>query len=214
MDQEELEAAPRITDILVRTFQSRGGRVPRIQTIEYLQASTSLEALAFLNVYREMNVTDRACVPLEAICIAAKVSPLAILGAVLMAAKNLKAQESALKAIIAHPDVIDATIDAATQGTPILIGGQPVLDKRGRPILSGHGDVKAQTILHQAIGFLPTKQGSSIAINLLGGGKSKDGDDEDSDADAAFDEAFGSPGEIAGQLEQWGTNRRALTDGK
>lgn len=187
MDLDELDAAPRITDILVRTFNSRGGRTPRLQTIGYLTASESPEARAFLKVWRELPVGDKDRIPLEAVCIAAKVSPLAILGAVLMSAKNLKAQESALKAIIAHPDVIDATVRSAKTAV-------------------GFSDRK---MLHEAVGFLPTKQGSQIAINL-GLGKSKDDDDEGDD-EKSWSEAFPT---IAGELESWGENRRKLTDGK
>jgi hypothetical protein len=211
VDLDDLEAAPRITDILASAF-STGKRIPRVQTVNFLAASPAPEARAFLEVYRELPIRDRESLPLEAICIKASVNPLAILGAVLMAAKNLKAQESALKAIMAGPALIDATIDSATQGTPILVDGVPVLDKRGRPILAGHGNDKAQKMMLEGIGFLPTKQGSNIAINL-GMGQQAESDGEDDD-DKAFDEAFGTPGEIGPQIEKWSENRRLLLEGK
>lgn len=191
VDLDDLEAAPRITDILASAF-STGKRIPRVQTVNFLAASPAPEARAFLEVYRELPIRDRESLPLEAICIKASVNPLAILGAVLMAAKNLKAQESALKAIMAHPDVIQSTIDAAK-----LIGPNGTADRK---------------ILHEAVGFLPTKQGSNIAINLgMGAPQESDGEDDD---DKAFDEAFGTPGEIGPQIEKWSENRRLLLEGK
>jgi hypothetical protein len=124
------------------------------------------------------------------VCLAAKVSPLEILGAILMAAKNLKAQESALKAILAHPDVIDATVMTASLPGP-----------------AGFADRK---MLHEAVGFLPTKQGSPISINFGMGGKKDEGGDRDDD-DVAFEEAFPT---ISGELEGWSDARRLLTEGK
>lgn len=190
VDLADLEAAPRITDILSSAF-STGKRVPRVQTINFLAASPAAEARAFLEVYRELPVRDRESLPIEAICIKAEVNPLAILGAVLMAAKNLKAQESALKAIMAHPDVVDATVNAA-----MLVGPNGTADRK---------------ILHEAVGFLPTKQGSNIAFNLNVGPGGKKDEDDDSDEVDSFNEAFPT---IAGELEGWSENRRLLTEGK
>jgi hypothetical protein len=210
VDPEELESSPQITDMLTRTF----GKFYRNPTIAYLKASGTPEAKDFLKVWREIPKGDSPRISLEAVCIAAQVNPLTILGAILHAAKNLKAQESALRAIVAHPDVVQATIDSATKGTPLVIAGKVQVGEDGKPILIGGGDVTAQKIMHEAIGFLPTKQGSQLTVNLLGGSKAKDDDEGTDDADAAFDEAFGSPSEIAGQLEKWGEQRRQLTDGR
>jgi hypothetical protein len=133
-----------------------------------------------------------------------------MLGAILMAAKSMKATESALKAILAHPDVVEATIDAATQGSPLLHqDGKPFLDKRGRPILVGHGDDKAQRMLHEATGFLPTKKGGGIEINL-GFGRPAEERDEDSDDDADWDDAFPALGE---QIQEFSADKHKLLEG-
>jgi hypothetical protein len=212
VDIEDLDASPRITDVLSSAFGT-GKRVPRVQTIQFLRASPSADARAFLEVYWKMGVRDRENVPIEAICIAARVNPLAILGAVLTAAKTLKSQESALKAIMAHPDVTQATIDAATKGVPLLVNGAPIIGKDGLPVMMGYGDLKAQRTIHEAVGFLPTKNGSNIAFNLsLGPGGAKQDDNSEGDEELeSFKEAFPT---ISGELEEWSENRRLLTDGK
>lgn len=183
---DEYDAAPRITEILQRVFPVKAGR-PIAQIINYLSASDSSSARLWLQEWKKISEKDRIVLPIEAVCIMAGVSPLEILGAVLMAAKNLKAQESALSAILAHPDVLKSTIKAS----------------KGK---FGFSDRK---LLHEAVGFLPTKNGQSIAINI-GGSKSDDDEDSDDD-DKAFDDAFPT---ISGKLEVWESRRRSLTDGR
>lgn len=212
VEPEQLDAAARITDILSSVFKT-GKKAPRLQILNFLAASPSPAARSYLDKYREMGVRDRESVPIEAICIAAGVDPLQILGAILMAAKSLKAQESALKAIIAHPDIVEATINAATKGSPVIVDGRPYLDKNGDPLMLGFGDDRAQKMMHEAVGFLPTKQGSNIAINLgiPGAQPTKELSEGGDDEMESFEEAFPT---ISGKLESWSENRRMLTEGK
>jgi hypothetical protein len=190
IDLDELDAAPKITETLVSCFGDRSKRIPRKSFANFLTCSTDPSAMAFMDCYRQLGVRDREQLPIEAICIKAGVNPLQILGAVIVAARSLKAQESALKAILAHPDVIDSTILTANLPGP-----------------AGTADRK---MLHEAVGFLPTKQGSQIAINLglPSGKKDDDGDDGD---EKSFEDAFPT---ISGNLETWSENRRMLTEGK
>lgn len=191
VEPEDLALAPQITDILSKCFGNGKGSVPRETLRNFLAASPSPQAEAWLACYRDIPIGDREKLSIEAICLKAGVSPLEILGAVLMSAKNLKAQESALKAIMAHPDVVQTTIDSA------------------KDVKTGYMDRK---LLHEAVGFLPTRQGSNIAINLLGGyGAPKGEADEPDDDDTAFEEAFPV---LSGKLEDWGDARRKLTDGR
>lgn len=155
------------------------------KAVDALRFSQDPQAIAFLEVYDELPVCDREnYLTLEAICLKAHVSPSAILGATLMASKQLMAQESALKAIIAHPEVVDSTITAAK-----LLGGD-----------------KDRKMLHEAVGFLPTKPGNSINVNLLGGNPQYQNTPEDDEGES-FNEAFPS---INADLEQWSDNRRKL----
>jgi hypothetical protein len=209
IEPEELEAAPKITELLQRTFGTK--TVPRLQILDYLRASGTPSARKYLQTWKQIPLDDRDRLSIEAICVAAEISPLEILGAVLIAAKSLKAQESALKAILSHPEITDATIKAATTGSPIIVGGKPVLDGDGNPVLVGHGDLKAQEMMHHAVGFLPTKGGQSINIDLGLGRPSGPNLDRDDDEEKAFEESFP---QISGKLETWSDNRRLLADGK
>lgn len=214
VEPEDLELVPKVSDMIADALGRTKGGFPRNEFLNYLSASKSEEAKAFLKTYREVPQRDRASLSVEAICVAAEVSPLAIVGALFDGVKDMNKMRSALKAMVAHPDVVQATIDSATKGTPLVIAGKVQVDKDKKPILIGGGDVAAQKLMHEAIGFLPTKQGSQLTVNLLGATKHTSDDEDTNDADEAFDAAFGSPGEIAGQLESWGEQRRALTDGR
>ncbi len=206
IDEREVEEAPPITE----TLQSCFGPTYKAQSIQYLAASDSVGAKTFLRFWRQIPKADHQELTIEVVCVYARVSPLEILGAVLMAARNLKGQESALKAILAHPEVVEATVASATQGTPLLIDGKPYLDENGRPLLIGHGNAAAQKMMHEAVGFLPTRKGSEVEINFFGRKADKDDDDEIDDDEAAWDEAFPL---ISGKLEKWSEKRRKLTEG-
>jgi hypothetical protein len=209
VDLDELETLPKVSDMIADCLGRVKGNFPRTAFLNYLAASKSPEAKAFLREYRDVPKRDIESIPIEAICVKADVSPLTIMGALFDAAKDVLRLKSALKAIIAHPQVVESTIRLATDEVPLLVRGQPILNDSGRPILVGHGDLGAQRTIHEAVGFLPTKQGSQIAINL-GMGKSKDDDDEGDD-EKSWSEAFPT---IAGELEGWSENRRKLGDGK
>ena len=198
-------------EILARCFGGSRKTLPRKQIFAFAAVSNQPCAMAFMHAMRNIKPADLKLLSLEAMCVRAKVSPVELLGSILMSAKSMKATESAMKAILAHPDVVDATIDAATQGTPIFDeGGNPFLDKRGRPILAGHGDDKAQKMLHEAVGFLPTKKGGGVEINF-GFGRPAEDRDEDSDADADWDEAFPQLGD---NIQNWSEDKHKLLEGK
>ena len=195
--KEDLETCPQITDSLVRAFGKINplfGPVnqpvfPRKEIFNYIACSNDPDAQAFLKCYRGLARQDRDRVPIEAICIKSEVHPLKLFGIIVASAMAMKKQESALKTILNHPGIVDATLEEAK-----LPRG--VAEKR---------------MTHEAVGWLPTKQGSSIAINLSNPQTPK-GDDDDGDEDErAFEEAFPI---ISGKLSEWSENRRALSEGK
>ena len=179
---------PKISGFLQSCFPSRNGFMNRSAILNYLAASKLPVAKQFLQTYRAIGKEDARRLPFEAICCKAEVSSLELFTAVVMGAKFLKAQQSALKAILAHPDVIDATVENAKKEF-------------------GFSDRK---MLHEAVGFLPTKQGSNIAINLLNQTVSKDDDEGDEEEDR-WQESFPL---ISDRLEKWSEQRRQLTDGR
>lgn len=190
IDFDELDALPSITETLMSCFNKTGDDYfPRKQVINFLAGSTAPAAVALLEEWRKIPKHDLSRVSIEAVCLKAEVSPLEILGAIMMAARTMKGQESALKAILAHPEVVGATIETA-----MLIG--PAGDTSRR-------------MLHEATTFLPMRNGQSIAINL--GAPKKDGDEGgDGDDEQKFYDAFPT---ISGSLEKWSERRRNLSDG-
>lgn len=185
VDALELKRAPDITAMLRKVIG------PTKKIIGTLRFSTDPIAIAFLEVYDSIPEDDLERLPLEAICLKAEINPMTLFGTIIFAARNVRSQESALRAIVTHPDVVTATIKTAK-------------------IIGKAGDA-ARTALHTAVGFLPTKQGQNINVNLLGGAAqyTREEDDEEDDDNEAFAVAFPS---ISGNLENWGENRRKLLE--
>jgi len=191
IDPDDLEDCQPITDSLIACFNVKGDtNVPRKQIIHYLKWSTAPAAVAYLEAWKKVSKRDRDRIPVEAICLLADVSPLEILGAIFQAARQVKGQESALRSVLRHPDVVDMTIETA--------------------LLLGPAGDTSRRMLHEATTFLPTRNGQSIAINLGAPPKGKEEDSDDED-DEKFDEAFPN---ISTRLEEWSEDRRRLTDGK
>ena len=195
-------------EILTRCLGD-GKRLPRQRILSFAAVSNDAVAVAFMGAIRKIPALDLKQLSFEAMCVRARVSPVALMGAVVVAAKSMKATESALKAILAHPEVVQATVDAATEGTPVLVGGKPVIDEKGKVLRYDHGDVAAQRIMHEAMGFLPTKKGGEVNINF-GLGRPAEERDEDSDADEAWDEAFPPLGD---EVKTWSADKHKLLEG-
>ena len=114
-----------------------------------------------------------------------------MLGAIVISLRTRTLQKSTLKAVLAHPEVMDATITNAK--TP-----EGITDRK---------------MLHSmpAIGFLPGPQGSQFQVNLgvLNAPPQQralpSGDDDDDSPD--INEVL-LP--ITGVLEGWNNDRRAL----
>jgi len=186
IEPEDLELVPKITDTLSRCFGVKDGNAPRAAIVNYLAASGLPVATAFLECWQSLSKMARKHLPIEAICLKAEVSPLEIMGAVLQGANALSKRESALLTVINHPEVVKATIRRA----------------KGK---YGTADSK---MLHEAVGYLPAKQGSTVFINLLGG-KPDTESSGDEDADKSWDEAFPR---AADKLEKLGDRRRLLAE--
>lgn len=192
IDPEDVEACHKISPTLIACFGREGGRLPRKLILNYLAASLTPTAKAFLAAWKEIPKRDIQSLTVEAVCVKAQVNPLELLGCIVSAVREVKLRESALTAILAHPEVVKATIDTAK-----IVGPAGYSDRR---------------MLHESavIGFLPTRKGSEIEINLFGRKEEKD-DGELDDDEKAWDEAFPT---ISGNLEKWSENRRQLSDGR
>ena len=187
--EAQIERAPEIKSILDSALKHGKRGTSNKAITDYLRFSDDRQAISLLKVYDEMNKGDRDDVPIEAICLRARVDIPAILGITIMCARNTSAQESALTTIIEHPDVVRSTIDFAK---------------------SLPGASKDREMIHQAVGYLPTSKGQTISFNLMNGNPQKEkAEDESDDDNESFTIAFPSVNE---SLEKWSGSRNKLLD--
>lgn len=180
---DQLRKSPDISQILARSVG------PRQRIIDALRFSSDPAAVDFLNIYDELPAGDRQNVPFEAVCIAGNILPASVLGAVMMAARIVGAQESAITTMIEHPEVVRKTIQFA------------------KDLPGASADRK---MVHDAVGWLPTPKGGggSVNVNLNANGNPQLGNSED-DEEETFDTAFPS---VNQELEKWGEKRRKLLE--
>lgn len=177
IDPDDVAAAPKEpSEILTRCLGVKKG-LPRQRILDFAAVSQQPCAMRFTAAMHRLNPKDVKNLSFEAMCVHAQVSPLEMLGAIMASAINMKAVESKLKAALAHPDVVQSTIKAAKNQK------------------FGQADRK---MLHEAVGFLPTKQGGGIEINLGFGRPVEDREGGDEEAD--WDEAFPALGEVIQDL--------------
>lgn len=190
IDPDEVAMMPKEPcEILSRCFGApKNGLWPRQKIMAFVGVSSHPCAIALTNAVRQIKPNDLKLLSFEALCVRARVSPVEVLGAVLMAARTMKSTESALKAILAHPDVVDATVETAK------VKG-----------MVGQADRK---LLHEAVGFLPTKKGG-VEINF-GFGRPPEEREEDSDADEDWDDAFPALGE---KIQEFSSDKHKLLEG-
>lgn len=195
------------TEILTRCLGGKTNRLPREKILSFAEVSPQPCAIAFIKAIRTIPKLDLKQLPFEAMCVYAQVNPVELLGAILMAAKCMKRTEGALKAIMSHPDVVDSTIKAATDEVPIVV------DVGGKRIVVGYsnGDIKAQGMLHEAIGFLQSKKGGGDVNINFGFGRPPEERDEGNDADKDWDEAFPP---LGSEIKTWSAEKHKLLEAK
>ncbi len=187
--ESQIARTPEIKSILQAALKNGRKGASNEAVIGYLRFSEDPRVQSLLDVYDEMNKGDRNDVPIEALCLRARVETPLVLGLVIMCARNLSAQESALQTIIEHPEVVKSTIDFA----------------KNLP-----GASKDREMIHQAVGYLPTSKGQTISFNLLNGNPQKEqAEDETDDDNESFTLAFPSVNE---SLEKWSGQRNKLLD--
>jgi hypothetical protein len=205
-------------EMLTRVMGTGVGRkghdsFPRQKVLAFAAVSNHPLCIAFTNAVRDIRKSDLNLLSFEAMCVRARVSPVELLGPLLLAAKSMKGAESALKAILAHPDVVQATIDNAQSGDPIMVGGEPLRDKKGE-LVRYRGDVAAQRLVHEfsATRFLPVAKGGGVEINFGFGRPQEEREQGDPDADQDWDDAFPDMGEMIQECS--GNRHKMLEAGK
>lgn len=189
----EFELTPKINDIV---HECIGGRFRAIETLKFSSNPSARALLEFCSKFSPDKINS---LPIEALCLAAKVEVATIAGALIMASRDVWKMKSALNTMRLHPQIVEETAFNATR---------QVL-KNSEGVVTGiiAGSEKAQEMFHKAVGWLPTPKGSSVNVNVFDPHKSAE-DDDDSEApslDAVFDN---DPREI----ENWGDSRRKLLE--
>lgn len=155
-----------------------------------MRFSAEPSVVEFLKVYDKTPSCDRKQIPLEAIALKAESNFNELLGAIVMSFRSIQAQKSALKAMAAHPDVVDATVESAK-------------------LKGGYSDRK---MLHEAVGFLPTPKGTSINFSFGQQGKMPEAEEEnDTLSPPEVTELFPM---ITEREEKWQADRSRLLEEK
>ena len=188
LTREDIERCPQIASVIKQSVGSIA------QAIEAMRFSDDATIRKFLVCYDTASEQARKVLPLEAFALHASVEIPALLGATILAFKSLQAQKSTLKVMADHPEIVAKTIKIAktTKG---------VADRR---------------MIHEAVGFLPTKSG--ISIQQVFGGQLPKRDDkpllpppqEANGEPVEFDELF-EP--ITKNLEKWQSDKQKLLRG-
>lgn len=140
----------------------------------------------FLKIWDATPTCDRKQIPFEVIALKARVDVNQLIGAYIMSFRSLQAQKSSLKAMAAHPKLVDSTI---------LYAGMP-------------GGERDRRMLHEAVGFLPTPKGLTINQNFGANQESGDSPDEPP-TQIEVDDLFPMINE---KQEKWQANRTKLLE--
>jgi hypothetical protein len=137
----------------------------------------------FLEKYDSLPIGDRKMLPWEAIAYSAKIDLQRLTGAILFALQASSVNAVKVIALSSHPLIMKKTIQFAQ-----LAGGE-----------------KDRTMIHQALGFLPTPKGPTFigkAVFGSAGDKEKEEPNEKAvfDEESDIDELFPSPSETLQKL--------------
>ena len=151
-----------------------------------MRYSDDPSCVAFLKTYDDTPVCDRKQIPLEAVALKASVNIPQLLGAIVLCFRSYQAQKVAIKAMSAHPAVLQATI---------LNAGMP----------NGEAD---RRMLHTALGFLPSPKGASFNFNF--GDRPAREEPETEEVSADVNDIFPT---INQKQEIWQGHRQKLLEG-
>ena len=179
--KREYETSPKIGEIIYRAI---GGRHRAIETLKFSKHPDAIQLLQFCE---KLNWSTREKIPIEALCLAAKVDATTVAGALVMAARDVSRLESSLITLREHPEVVQATADFAKVSA---------LNSKDREMF------------HKAATWLPSPKGSTINVNTFGSAPVAT-EEDDEDGAPSMEGVFGSD---PMELERWGEDRRKLLE--
>ena len=108
VDPDKIAGLPPINKLLKE--QSKSGISGAIEAMRMSDGEISQQ---FLEVYDDIPERDRECLTLEIIAVAAKVDPRALLGEILLAAREYSVTKYKIRALEAHPEILEKRIEYA-----------------------------------------------------------------------------------------------------
>lgn len=145
VDADEVKRQPQISAQLGLIYRALRSKNMPLDPVYYLRASDTPEAHQIIDAYYSLATPLRKLLPLEAFCLKAGVPTMRAMELITITAMRFGLQSSAIIAHLAHPEVVQATIDDAVGDNPDL-------------------RAQAQTLLHKATGFLPQPRGNKTNI--------------------------------------------------
>lgn len=138
VDPNDVANFPRLTPY-IRTL---GGKS---KALECLRASSNISARRFLALYDDIILPSivRRILPLEAFCVAAKITSEQFLFAISQSARELKQFEGSMEAAEQHPAIVAVSSKMALEG-----------------------DLDHVTLNMKHMGFLPLPKGSQVSVNV------------------------------------------------
>lgn len=147
-DRSLIRTLPPITSQLRMLAKKLRKRKLPASPFYYLKCSADERARRIVELYYSLPKNQRDLPPIEAYCFAISADPEAILTLIVRASATLARMSSAVIASANHPLITDSTVDIALD---------PREETKDRLV--------AQTLIHKAVGFLPTPKGSQITVN-------------------------------------------------
>lgn len=191
IERKEYDLCPKVESTAIEFLGTRQ------KFLETLKFSTDPEVRKFLEFFWQLKTSVQNWIPLEAIFLAAEVSPHLILGAAFTAAQDTIRLKSAFKTIMGHPEIVEKTINRAKT-------------KEG---------YREKEMVHKAVGWLPSPKGSSINVNLFGSHGPRFGSDEEREPEKVIESSSIDPvsldavfGHDSGELEEWSETRANLLE--
>lgn len=186
--EAKLALAAPISDLL---SEAVGGRPSVIKAMRFSEDQVIKD---FFECYDQLPIQDRDSVPLEAICILAKIEPSHLLGSALLALREHSVNRVKIIAITNHPDVLRKRVEYAMKP----------------------GGGRDRDALDTALGFLPTNKGTTIINKMFAsaGPTSDAPKDDDDKGDYEDDIEYAFPDSTRMQEKLAPIRQRMLNDGK
>ena len=140
-----VQRAPQITSQLGLIWKTLEHKNLPTDPVYYLRASGLADAEKVIDAYFSLSKSYARLLPFEAFCVKAGVSPLRVVEIIILTAMRMGTQASAFLAHVSSPDIVQATIEDALNGSDKV-------------------RIAAQSMLHKATGFLPTPKGNQTSI--------------------------------------------------